>query len=172
MSAVESLPSPGRFLLRGLAAGLSPDALGEVLGEQPQSIDKRLRATGRAIGVATPPPSAGRDALLAALAPVVDATRNQPGRRPATGCPQDDVAREIAAGRLAGPLLLATLEHVGDCPPCLARLVRHRAEGNAPPVDAPRRAARIWRIPRGCVVPLIGVLVGTAVVIAAWQFLR
>ncbi len=149
MESIDALPPQARFALRVVAAGLAHDDAARLLAAAPDAYATLLRTAAHRAGVALPSP--GSDAALrdAALAPLVAAARGPSARRPATRCPQADVLRAFAAEALAGPLLLATAEHVADCPACLDALVRLRREGPPPaeetarPVPGRRRGASV-----------------------------
>jgi hypothetical protein len=157
---VDLLPPEARFALRAVAAGLAIDEAGSVLRLDGPTVRKHLRSAGRGLDVATPPPSEGDAALLAALAPALAAGREAPVRPPSMPCPAPDVAAALAAGQLDGPLMLPEAEHAADCAACLARLVAGRKAGIQPAavVAAGRRASR-WPL-------VVGVAVGLAA--AAW----
>ena len=150
-SAVDRLPPEARFALRVVAAGVSIDDAGALLRLDGLTVRKHLRNAARGLGGTTPPPSEGDAALLAALAPALAAAREPPTRPSSKHCPAADVAAALAAGVLDGPLLLAEIDHVADCPACLARLVALRRAGAAPAAQDAARSP--WPV-------VIGVAVG------------
>src|SRR5262245_30996634 len=162
--SVDELAPEARFALRATAAGLPIDDAAAVMRLDGATARKHLRTAVRALGASAPPPSEGDAALLAAATPLFAAARAAPHRKPATPCPAEDVATELAAGRLDGPLMLAEMEHTADCPPCLARLVAARAKGT-PPAAAPAPVASRPLWPALLVVALV-------IAAAAWWMLR
>ena len=100
------------------------------------------------------------EAVTRALGPLLEAARRPSGRIPTTRCPAADVLRALAAGKLDGPLLLATVDHAADCGECL-RHVADALEGAFPEVEArpPGRKG-------GVLTAVIGIAIGTA--LALW----
>jgi hypothetical protein len=162
--SVDELPPEARFALRATAAGLPIDGAAAVMRLDGPTARKHLRTAVRSLGAAPPSPSEGDAALLAAAAPLFVAAREAPHRAPGKPCPAEDVATELAAGRLDGPLMLAEMEHAADCPACLARLVAMRAQGISPAAPpAPAASRPLW--------PALFV-VAVAIAVAAWMILR
>jgi hypothetical protein len=161
--SVDELPPEARFALRATAAGLPIDDAAAVMRLDGPTARKHLRTAVRSLGAAAPLPSEGDAALLAAAEPLFAVARQAPHRVPAKPCPAADVATELAAGRLDGPLMLAEMEHTADCPACLARLVASRAGGVAPAAAALPASRPIW--------PAL-LVVAIAIAAAAWWMLR
>lgn len=178
---LDSLPPQARFTVRGLAAGLTPAEVASVLRvdgrdgeEDPGGAPgaRHLRRIVRSLGGPPLTAASGDDALRAALAPALAAAAATPSaRRPGTVCPTADILRELALGRLDGPLMLAEAEHAADCPACMAGLVAARRAGDGdagltPSIrTAPRPLVR-WDVPL-----VLGVLAGVGLV-AAYLFWR
>ncbi len=147
METIDGLPPESRFLLRALAAGLSLADAAALLGLGEDAAVRRLRSAAAQAKLSVPAMAAGDAALLSALAPLRRAAARAPTRTTATACPGADVTTAFAAGRLAGPLLLATAEHAADCPHCLERvLAEGPVTGPPEPVPAPRRPRRVATI--------------------------
>lgn len=164
-TSLDELPPESRFAIRALAAGMSLDAIDAVLHTGGDSGRNALRTVVRWF-VGPPPPRAGGDAALLPLLakPLEMARTTPPGRRPGTACPSADILRELAHGRLDGPLMLAEAEHAADCPACMATVVAAAASpaAGSKPASPPRR---------GIDAPLVlGALAGLAIV-AAWLLL-
>ena len=102
------------------------------------AVHKHLRTAARGFELTLPPPAAADPEVREACAPLLEAARQPAGREPSTRCPEPEVLDALAAGDLDGPLLLAEADHVADCAPCLARVVKARGAG-APPTPAPPR---------------------------------
>lgn len=159
---VDQLPPESRFALRAVAAGLEVDEAGLLMRLPGPKVRQHLRTAGRRLGIPALSYADGDAPFLAALAPALAAAREPPSRPSSKRCPDADVAAALAALQLDGPLMLAEIDHVADCPACLARLIElRRTAGEPAPHDAP--AAKIpWLV-------IVGV---AAAVAAAWFLLR
>lgn len=175
---IDALQPEARFALRGLAAGLAPADLAEVLRDDGDEDDaggdrRGARLLRRTVRMAGGPPlvaTSGDERLRAALAPLVERAKAPPVRTPGTQCPAPEILSALALGRLDGPLMLAEAEHVADCPPCMAALVAVR-RAPQPAAGAESSSASGSSAPapvrRGFDLPLVlGVLAGLAV--AVW----
>ncbi|MCE9636348.1 MAG: hypothetical protein K8T90_11650 [Planctomycetes bacterium] len=163
-TSLDELPPESRFAIRALAAGMGPDAIDAVLHTGGDSGRNALRTVVRWFVGPPPARSGGDGALLPLLAkPLEMARTTPPGRRSGTACPSADILRELALGRLDGPLMLAAAEHAADCSTCMLAVVRAAAEPAAAPPQAPRA--------RGFDAPLVlGILAGTALAVAYLLF--
>ena len=115
---MDRLPPEGRFAIRGLAAGLTVDAVAEVLREDGPTVRKHLRSVVRSTGGDPPPASASDEVLLATLLPALALAKTPPARVPALRCPEDP---------MHPPTLRGTTPAVPRTPP------RPAAAGSGPP---------------------------------------
>lgn len=159
------LPPGARFCVRVLArrpaVRIELDELARLLRAPRSDVEKHLRVAARALGAAPCAPGSDGSAWHAALgAALVGASTNW-DRAPSTRCPAASVLRAVAHGELDGPLLLAQLDHLADCTPCLDGVLAP----DTLPADTPRDAPHDKTGCLGVLLVLALVLTGAAALV-------
>lgn len=134
-----------------LREGQTLASAGRLTRLPPERIEKALRVALAARGLPAPAPSEGQEALCAAAATLVADT----GGAPTTPCPSEAVLAAGWAGRLDGPLLLATVEHLADCGTCRTAAATATTPERRPPAK------------RGCLGTALALLLATGCLLVA-----
>ena len=122
-AALRDLPPGARFCVRAFAQGAPLDRIAALLRATRAEAEKHLRVAARQTGCKAVGPGADDGAWRTALSDVLEQAGGQSSRTPSTRCPSSSVLRAVAAEQLDGPLLLAQLDHLADCDPCLASVL-------------------------------------------------